>query len=126
MLNFNTFFILIQNDQNQTMKISRNFRLNTVTELDYFNTYQADSKNVLILVIRHFKSMHKSSEFEKVITSFAAVTSTANCNNINNISFIDKCSSTDDTILFNDIVMHNFSSNVTQASTNLVAKHFIL
>ena len=38
-LDFETSFILVRNDQNHVMKISRNFRLNTITELDYFNAY---------------------------------------------------------------------------------------
>ena len=123
-LDFETSFILIRNDQNRVIKISRNFRLSTITELDYFSAYQADSENVLKLAIRHFKLTHKIFWFSKVVTAFTTfAVSNDNSTIIND--FIVK-QNLNDLILFNEIIIHNFSQEAITSFTSLVNKYFDL
>ena len=117
---FETSFILIRNDQNRVIKVSRNFRLSTITELDYFSAYQADSENVLKLAIKHFKSTHKISWFNKIVTTFTTF-AISNDNNIIINDLIVK-QSLNDLILFNEIIIHNFSQEAITSFTNFVNK----
>ena len=58
--------ILIRNERFNSIKISRNFRLNIFNEMNCFNAFLIDL-NASDLAIRIFKKEHKSVWFKKVI-----------------------------------------------------------
>ena len=61
--------VLIINDSNTTVKISRNFRLDKLIELDFSQTYHLnESENVVELTKRRSKFEHKTFWFKKIIT----------------------------------------------------------
>ena len=56
------FVVMIRNDEHQTIKISRNFRLKRINELKYINVFQIYVENVeemKSLTIKKFKFTHK-------------------------------------------------------------------
>lgn len=58
-MNLNTSFILVRNDHEQFVKISRKFKLKTIKKFDYLNVYQVDLTDMFDLAIRQSKSEHK-------------------------------------------------------------------
>ena len=111
LLNFYTSFILVRNDHDQNMKIFRNLRLSTTTELKYFNAYSVNFENVFDLILRHSKSTHKSLWFEKIVSTFSTIASN------------NKINSANDFVLFNEIVIHNLSQEVVKALTDLIDEY---
>ena len=122
LMNLSSFFILIRNERKQVVKILRNFRLNTLTKFDYSNVYQAYSKNVFDLIIRHFKLTHKFFYFQKVIIVVATLTSffISICHNIG-FDSTNIVNLANDIYLSNEIIIHNFF-----AFTNLIDIYFKL
>ena len=111
LLNLYTSFIFVRNDHDQNMKILRNLRLSTTTELKYFNAYSVNFENVFDLILRHLKSTHKSLWFEKVVSTFSTIASN------------NKIDSANDFVLFNEIVIHNSSQEVVKALTDLIDEY---
>ena len=82
------FVVVVRNDYNQSIQISRNFRLNRIFKLNYFNAFQINSKQIekiKSLTIRKSKSTHKNDWFKKLlivcVTTYAIVT-TVSINNV--------------------------------------------
>lgn len=117
LMNENTFSILIQNEDNKRMKISRNFRLRTVTKLDYFNVYQVNFDDVINLILRRSKFEHKIFWFRKIIIAVAINdTSQAYCYNaIMNQSI--------EIVLSNEIILHNAFDKVVNTFTKLINEY---
>ena len=65
--------ILITNNTNVSIKISRNFRLKKFVELNYFNVFHVDEQNVIELTVRMSTREHKFSWFKKVLSIFVVV-----------------------------------------------------
>ena len=65
--------ILIFNDTNQIIKISRNFRLNKLIKIDYSHVFHVDENFVKKLIVHHFKIIHQFSWFKKLIFVFITV-----------------------------------------------------
>ena len=56
------FVVIIRNDEHQTIKISRNFRLKRISELKYINVFQIHAENIeemKFLTIKKLKFTHK-------------------------------------------------------------------
>ena len=66
----NTTTILIRNKNDKSIRISRNFRLKNLIELDYSNVLQVSTKNSN-LALRIFKSTHKQCWFNKIINAIS-------------------------------------------------------
>ena len=107
--------ILIRNDNNKKIKISRNFRLNKFVELDYINAFQINHE-WSDLALRKSKAQHKSFWLNKV---FTATIIHINTNNHDEVSDeIDK--SIKDVKMTNDIIAHNFSEEVIHEFNRLI------
>ena len=66
--------VLIINDSNSVIKISRNFRLDRLIELDFSQVYHLDEdEDVVELTRRRFKFKHKIFWFKKFITVVVVV-----------------------------------------------------
>ena len=61
--------ILVRNDDKQAVKISRNYRLDYLTELDYSNAFFVNDDNV-DLTMKASRTTHKISWFKKIIVIF--------------------------------------------------------
>ena len=61
--------IFVRNDDKQTVKISRNYRLDYFIEFDYFNAYFVNDDNV-DLIMKASRIIHKISWFKKIIVIF--------------------------------------------------------
>ena len=62
LVNTSTSAILVRNDRDQAIQISRNFRLGRITELDFSNAFQIsteDVDSVKHLAAKESKSIHK-------------------------------------------------------------------
>ena len=97
--------ILIRNDNDKEIKISRNFRLSKLVELDYINVFQINHE-WSDLVLRKSKAQHKSFWLNKVFT--ATVTHINNHDEV--FDEIDK--SIKNVKMTNDIIAHNSSEEV--------------
>ena len=70
----NIKIVLIINDSNNVVKISRNFRLNKLIEFDFSQIYHLnENENVVELTKRKFKFEHKTFWFKKFIAIVAIV-----------------------------------------------------
>ena len=72
-VDFFTKIILITNNIDQSIKISRNFWLNKLVKLDYFHAFQIQKKNVVELITRILTREHKFLWFKKIISIFVVV-----------------------------------------------------
>ena len=62
LVNNNCKNILVRNDNNKTIQISRNCRVNRLIEIDFFNVFQIFiENNVVELILRKFFTKHKIS-----------------------------------------------------------------
>lgn len=59
-IDIETNFVLIRNDIASSIKVSRNFRLNTINEINYINVYVIDAKTS-DLIIKTSRSNHKNA-----------------------------------------------------------------
>ena len=107
-----TSSILIRNDDEQFMKISRNFRLETLMKLDYINAYQANSEDVSDLAIRHFKSKHKATWFQKIIFVVAF------CHNLTSNQ-----EQSNKIVLSNEITIHESFTEAVKSLTELISTY---
>lgn len=88
--------VLIRNDNINSVKIFKNFRLNKLFELKHFNAFYVNFE-FLNLAIRRFKAEHKDSFFKKTLNS-AMLAAT-------DLFFTDF-------VLDNDVIIHDFSQIV--------------
>ncbi len=60
MINVSTKAIIARNDNDKSMQISRNYRLDHVVKMNYSNVFVVDAKNkdVRNLVVRKLKAIH--------------------------------------------------------------------
>ena len=63
---------LVQNNNDNPLRIPRNFRLGHIVELEYPNAFTAEATELADLALRQPKFNHKASCFRKLITSCAA------------------------------------------------------
>ena len=69
LIDVSTTAILIRNDKNISIKISRNYRLDRVSELDFSNVFHIDNSNdVRHLAIKKSKTSHRDEWFKKLIS----------------------------------------------------------
>ena len=57
-----TFFIVIRNEQNVSIQISRNYRLNRISKFDFLNIFYIDNSNknnVRYLIVKKLKFVHR-------------------------------------------------------------------
>ena len=104
-------FVLIRNNSNKSLKILRNFRLNTLIQSAYINAFQVE--NMSNMTLRNSKSEHKTSWFKKV---FAAAT--AYVANINEHVFDSK-----EVTLINEITIHDFFRQTINVFINLLNEY---
>ena len=108
--------ILIKNDFNSIMKISRNFRLENLMKMNYFNACLIDFSPVK-LALRRFKFDHKSTWLNKILLVCVAVdikTSTFATYNFSDI------------LLFNEVTIHNLINSAVEVLSRLIQKYFSL
>lgn len=120
LINLNISLILMHDERDHVLKVSRNFRLRILMKLDYFNVYWTNSKNVSKSTIRHFKSKHKFNWFQKVIVACAKITTTEN--NMILSSTTDK----NNRILSNEIIIHNLFELTVKFLISLMDKYLNL
>ena len=60
LLDASTEVVLVRNDSEQTVRMSRNLRLSRIIEIDYFNVFQVDEE-LLNLTKKNSKITHKFS-----------------------------------------------------------------
>ena len=92
--------ILIRNDDDKAMKISRNFRLKDLVEIDFSNVIHVDVKHV-DFVIKQFKHSHKSFWLHRALKTY--------CNNVD--TFINKHNQENQLIdekHFNEVIIYRF------------------
>lgn len=77
-INVKTFKIVIQNEENKLIKISKNFRLKRATKLNFFNAYDVIKNNVMNLINKQFKQFHKKIYFHKLFWILMNVVQTKN------------------------------------------------
>ena len=111
----NIISVLIRNENDTTIHISRNFRLKNLIELDYSNVLQMSAEHSN-LALRISRSMHKQCWFNKIINAYISAIST------------DISMNTDSTIIKNcthslEIIIHNSSSQAIKAFTDVVNKY---
>ena len=69
MINAIITIILIRNDKNVSIKISKNYRFEHVIEIDFFNVFHIEEfENVKHLIIKKFKFIHQIDWFKKFIS----------------------------------------------------------
>ena len=86
------FAVMIRNDESQTIKIFRNFRLKRINELKYINAFQIHAENVeemKSLTIKEFKFTHKFEWFKKFIVVCVIVYATTSVIKIEKVNFND-------------------------------------
>lgn len=59
--------ILFRNDEKKTIRISRNFRLSRVIEINYLNVYQMIQNETLNLIVCQTKQYHQNVYFQKLL-----------------------------------------------------------
>ena len=117
------FVVIIRNDEHQTIKISRNFRLKRINELKYINVFQIYVENVekmKFLTIKELKFTHKFEWFKKLIvvcvivyaTTFVIKIAKINFNDLIEIIMSFELSSS------SSIVIDSFSSQVSSVLLN--------
>ena len=63
-----TISIIVRNDKNVSIKISRNFRLKRIFEIDFSNAfYIFNDENVRHLIVKSIKFIHRNDWFKKLI-----------------------------------------------------------
>ena len=66
-----TFAVFVRNDRDQTIQISRNFRLDRISKFDFFNVFQIDIENadqIRHLTAKKSKFTHQNDWFKKFLT----------------------------------------------------------
>lgn len=76
MVNSETSNVLVQNNSSYPLRISRNFRLRHIIELEYPNAFTVEATELADLALRQPKSHHKAIWFRKLVTAYAAAAST--------------------------------------------------
>ena len=73
-INSKTKSVLVRNDSENIITVSRNFRLNTLNEIDYFSVYAIDTSYV-DLALKSSLTIHKTVWFNKMLIAYTAATS---------------------------------------------------
>ena len=115
--------VLIINDSNNVVKISRNFRLNKLIELDFSQTYHLDeNENVVELIRRKSKFEHKTFWFKK----FIAIVVVVNVVVIVVINIVLSKTSIDFTTNFNSLKKFNVVVYIVESSVFELQKSFLV
>ena len=68
LVNINCKNILVRNDNNKTIQISRNCCVNRLIKIDFLNVFQIFIENNIVeLILRKFFTKHKINWFKKII-----------------------------------------------------------
>ena len=129
LVNVFTKTIILRNELNKFVQMSRNHRLNRFSEIKYANTYHIDSinNNAKDLVVRRFETIHKQDWFRRVmietVTIFAAMIITMKSLANVDIELILSAiviSSVIEMILLNKVIIYNSSEEVIQNLRDIV------
>ena len=119
-INFSIYFhvvdtaisvVLIRNNNVESIKIFKNFRLSKLIEIKHFNVFHVESKSS-DLAIRIFKSKHKKLFLDKILKSIHKKLN----------AFLSIIKNTN-VVLSNDITVHNSSERNIQKFSNLIEKY---
>lgn len=108
-LNANTKVILIKNDINIVLKISRNFRFEKLIEMNNSNVYLMNF-NIISLTLKRSKFKHKNLWFNKILYTYIVVND--NFNIFTN------------TVLFNDVTISNSINDTVKVFVKLIHEFF--
>ena len=112
-INANIKVVLIRNDNFTAIKISRNLRLEKIIKMNYSNVCLMNF-SVAELILRRFKIEHKQFYWNKILKVY-------------NFAVSDVISSfSDDTVLFNEVIIYNSSQSTVKVFFKLVQNYFIL
>ena len=127
------FVVMIRNDEHQTIKISRNFRLKWINELKYINVFQIYVENIekmKFLTIKKSKFTHKFEWFKKFIVVCVIVYATTFVINIEIISFnfndLIEIVMSFELSSSSSIVIDSFSSQISSTLSNKSNEFFFL
>ena len=117
--------VLIRNEKDKIVKISRNFRLEKLMKLDYSNAFLINH-DLFDLVIRNSKSQHKISWFRKVLTNVTTLATIHISMKISTIRFdkvneIKKCNI--DVLMTNEIIAHNSFKKAIETFSQLINEY---
>ena len=116
-INLSIKFILMRNEENRSIKISKNFRFEVLTDMSYSDAYLIDSASS-DFVIKSSKKDHKIFWFNKVLTVFFVISS--NSDDVETSKFAKN-------ITFeNDVIIHNSSDKALKIFTNIIHDYFKL
>ena len=118
LMNIKSNSILIRNDETQTLKIFRNFRFEKITESEYINVFQVNTTSSN-LTIRSSKSKHQTFWFKKMLTTVNVLTA-----HVFDDTTVESDKLFNETILFNEIIVHAFSDHAIKIFTNFLDKYF--
>ena len=71
-----TFFIIIRNEQNVSIQILKNYRLNRISKFDFSNVFYIDDSNennVRHLIVKKFKFVHRIDWFKKFMFVYVTI-----------------------------------------------------
>ena len=107
-INSKTKSVFVRNNSENIITVSRNFRLNTLNEINYFNAYAIDTNNI-DLALRSSLTIYKTVWFNKMLTAYTAATSARS----------DKSEIT----LSCDVIVHEFSKKATVTFWDLINEY---
>jgi hypothetical protein len=104
--------IIAKNEFNYLIKIARNDRLDTITEIQYSNAFHAD-QNIQDYAERKSARAHKSSWFNRILKAAITVYTA--------IAII--ISFSQNKILSNDVIIHNSTTEAVTVFSNLINQY---
>lgn len=106
--------ILLRNEADKPIKISRNFRFERVIELDYSNAYQV-SADVMNLTIKHFEQSHQKIYYQRLLRVCLSAET----------KFFEE-ESEPIVRITNDIIIHNSDSVFTKSLIKLIKNYSVI
>ena len=115
-MNVDTSSILVRNEKDKSIRISRNFRLSNLIELEYLNVLQVNTEHA-DLILKISKSIHKQSWFAKILKVYVSA--------FYHINMIDTSTTVASTehIHSNDVIIHISSDETVKAFVNIVDQY---
>ena len=110
-MNVDTSSILVRNEEDKSIRISRNFCLSDLIELEYSNVLQINTEHAN-LTLKISKSIHKQSWFAKILKF---------CVSTYHINMIDTTNT--EHIHSNDVIIHNSFDEAVKAFVNIVDQY---
>jgi hypothetical protein len=119
--------VMIKNEFSKSIKILRNARLETITEILYLNVFHVDFSDVSHVDVQSYverKSAltHKESWFKRVLkTAMIAYTAVVAV-----FFFTSQNTKNPNVVLSNDVIVHDFTSQTVSAFFDLINQYFNL